>query len=72
MPTILLIFGLRVLVYPNDLRPAHVHVQGKGCEAVELRENYGFSQNELNRISGALQDHLAMLCNAWRKIHGLD
>jgi len=82
MPTVLMIFGLRVVVYPNDHRPAHVHVQGKGCEAVfnlvcpngpsELRENYGFSQKELTRISDALQDHLTMLCNAWRTIHGLD
>ena len=82
MPTILVVFGLRVVVYPNDHRPAHVHVQGNGCEAVfnlacpqgpaELRENYGFSQKELSRISDALQDHLASLCNAWRTIHGLD
>ncbi|WP_200876780.1 DUF4160 domain-containing protein [Cupriavidus sp. SK-3] len=34
MPTVLSIFGLRVVIYPNDHRPAHVHVMGKGCEAV--------------------------------------
>jgi hypothetical protein len=34
MPTVLTIFGLRVVIYPNDHRPAHVHVQGGGCEAV--------------------------------------
>ncbi|MCB8747341.1 DUF4160 domain-containing protein [Rhodoferax sp. U2-2l] len=82
MPTVLMIFGLRVVVYPNDHCPAHVHVQGNGCEAVfnlgcpqgpvELRENYGFSQKELSRIAGALQDHLVPLCNAWRMIHGFD
>lgn len=42
------------MIYPNDHRPAHVHVIGKGCEAVfrlqcplgpvELRENYRFSR----------------------------
>lgn len=26
--------GLRVVIYPNDHRPAHVHVIGNGCEAV--------------------------------------
>ena len=26
--------GLRVVICPNDHRPAHVHVTGKGCEAV--------------------------------------
>jgi len=82
MPTILMIFGLRVVVYPNDHRPAHVHMQGNGCEAVfnlacphrtvELRENYGFSRKELTRIASGLQDHLVSLCNAWRTIHGLD
>jgi len=34
MPTILRFNGLRVVVYPNDHRPAHVHVIGAGCEAV--------------------------------------
>jgi len=26
--------ALRVVVYPNDHRPAHVHVMDGGCEAV--------------------------------------
>jgi hypothetical protein len=34
MPTVLRFAGLRVAIYPNDHRPAHVHVIGKGCEAV--------------------------------------
>ena len=80
MPTILTIFGLRVVIYPNDHRPAHVHVQGNGCEAVfnlhcqngppELRENYGFSQKELGKIVGGLVANLTALCAAWRQIHG--
>lgn len=80
MPTVLSIFGLRVVIYPNDHRPAHVHIQGNGCEAVfnlhcpngppELRENYGFSKKELGKILGALFENLEMLCAAWRKIHG--
>lgn len=80
MPTVLTIFGLRVVIYPNDHRPAHVHVLGNGCEAVfnlhcpdgppELRENYGFSQKELGRIGGELGNHLTLLCEAWRRIHG--
>jgi len=54
MPTVLTILGLRVTIYPNDHRPAHVHIIGRGCEAVfklhcpngtpELRENYDFSK----------------------------
>lgn len=81
MPTVLrLPGGPRVVIYPNDHRPAHVHVIGGGREATfnlrcpggppELRESYGFSTRELNAIARALHDKLAMLCEAWRKIHG--
>ncbi len=45
---------MRVVIYPNDHRPVHVHVIGGGREAVfdlhcpegppEIRENYGFSR----------------------------
>jgi hypothetical protein len=80
MPTIFVIFGLRVVIYPNDHRPAHVHVEGGGKEAVfnlhcpdgppELRENYGFSQKELSKIATALSENLTVLCTKWRDIHG--
>lgn len=80
MPTVLVIFGWRVVIYPNDHRPAHIHVIGNGSEAVfklccpngppELRENYGFSRKELTKIAGELGANLAMLCSAWRRIHG--
>jgi hypothetical protein len=72
---------LRVVVYPNDHRPAHVHVIGRGCEAVfnlncpagpvELRENYGFPSRELNRILDVLTANLEDLCRAWEHIHGI-
>ena len=82
MPTVLNISGLRVVIYPNDHRPAHVHVIGKGCEAVfrlncptgpcELRENYGFSSKDLARIAVALEKNRAKLCKEWESIHGHD
>jgi Domain of unknown function (DUF4160) len=72
--------GLRVVVYPNDHRPAHVHVIGRGCEAVfnlncpagpvELRENYEFSRREIKHIHAVLANHLMELCQAWENIHG--
>lgn len=80
MPTVLTANGLRVVVYPNDHRPARVHVIGHGCEAVfslhcpsgpsELRENYGFSRMELSRITRELNHQIKMLCASWREIHG--
>ena len=80
MPTVLRFDGLRVVIYPNDHRPAHIHVIGDGCEVVfnlhcpngppELRENYGFGRPEVNRIEKALSEELSALCEAWRTIHG--
>jgi hypothetical protein len=70
-----------VVVYPNDHRPAHVHVIGHGCEAVfdlncpagpvELRENYRFSRREISSIILVLAGHLEELCRAWEQIHGI-
>jgi hypothetical protein len=80
MPTVDRIGKLRVVIYPNDHRPAHVHVIGKGCEAafrlycaegrVELRENYRFSAGELAKIKAVMASRLVRLCAAWSKIHG--
>ena len=81
MSTVDRIGGLRVVIYPNDHRPAHVHVIGRGCEAVfklncpegppELRENYHFPAIELSKIKAALAARTAPLCAAWSRIHGL-
>ena len=68
-----------MVVYPNDHRPAHVHVIGGGCEAVfnlnclhgppELRENFGFSIAQVNRIKTVLAGDLGLLCAEWSRIH---
>jgi hypothetical protein len=68
-----------VVIYPNDHRPAHVHVIGDGHEAVfnlhcpdgppELRENYGFSRHHVGRIKAALESGLTALCDDWKRIH---
>lgn len=80
MPTVMRIGGLRVVIYPNDHRPPHVHVIGAGSEAVfilgcpdgppTLRGSHGFTTAELNRIASALQASLAALCSEWELIHG--
>jgi uncharacterized protein DUF4160 len=81
MPTVMRLGGLRVVVYPNDHRPAHVHVIGRGYEAVfnlncpagpvELRENYGFPSRKLSQILGGLTAILDDLCQGWEHIHGI-
>jgi hypothetical protein len=80
MPTVCTIFGLRVVIYTNDHRPAHVHIIGNGCEAVfnlqcpkgplQLRENYGFTRGDMTRIVDNLAARVAVLCYEWRQIHG--
>ncbi len=80
MPTVKRIDGLRVVIYPNDHRPAHVHVIESDSEAVfdlhcpfgpaEVRENYGFSLKELGQIKSALTADLDGLCAEWSRIHG--
>ena len=79
MPTVLRLGAFRVVVYPNDHRPAHVHAIGPGQEAVfalncpdgpvTLRENYGVSRRELSQMGQALRDNLLGLCEAWRRLH---
>lgn len=80
MPTVLRFDGLRVVVYPNDHRPAHVHVKQASGEAVfflncpggppTLREGFGFNRTELTRIEEELASALTTLCAQWRTIHG--
>ena len=81
MPTVFRSSGdLRVVIYPNDHRPAHVHVIGGGREAVfdlhcpegppELRESYGFLGHELAAVGRMLGDAITALCGSWRMIHG--
>ena len=80
MPTVLRLDGLRVVIYPDDHRPAHVHVIGAKGEAVfvlncpdgppRLRESYGFSRHEELRILKDLAAHLPTLCPKWSEIHG--
>ncbi len=80
MPTILRIGALRVVIYPSDHRPAHVHVQGGDGEAVfilhcphgppALRESFGFKRPDLSAIKNALAGAITLLCAKWSAIHG--
>jgi Domain of unknown function (DUF4160) len=80
MPTIMRIGVLRVVIWPNDHRPAHVHVKGNDGEAVfilrcpggppELRQSYGFKLAEVNRIADALMANLGVLCREWEIVYG--
>ena len=80
MPTIVWFRNIRIVIYPNDHRPAHVHaIRGDEFSVFELdcpdgppelKEAHGFSASELKRIAQAIEDHLKLLCLEWRSIHG--
>ena len=80
MPTILRFDGYRVAIYPNDHRPAHVHVIGRGAEAIVilqcpdgppvLRDSLALGRREMAKILDALRGHVPALCERWSSIHG--
>lgn len=76
MPTVLRVEGLRIVVYPNDHPPAHVHVIGPGWVVVvnliglELREAIGCNEAEARRVLRLVAAHRAALLEAWRRWHG--
>ena len=76
MPTVLRLEGLRVVIYPNDHPPAHVHVIGPGWVVVvdllgpEVREVIGCNEREARRVLRLVADHQVTLMEAWRRYHG--
>jgi hypothetical protein len=80
MPTVLRFAGFRVVIYPADHSPSHVHVVGAGKEAVfnlncpagpvSLRENYGFQRREMSAVRQILDENASLLCKGWKRIHG--
>jgi hypothetical protein len=82
MPTILRFDGLKVVIYPNDHPPEHVHVIGSDCEAVfrlhcpegpvELRESYRFAPRRLRPLAERLSAYLSSLCDEWARLHETD
>jgi Domain of unknown function (DUF4160) len=76
VPTILRVDGLRVVVYPNDHPPAHVHVIGPGWVVVvnllgpEVREAIGCTEPDARRVLRLADEHQAALMEAWERYHG--
>lgn len=76
MPTVLRVDGLRVVIYPNDHPPAHVHVLGPGWVVVinligpEVREAIGCDEREARRAFRLVASRQGTLMDAWRHFHG--
>ena len=71
--------GLRVVIYLNDHRPAHVHVFGDGEVKINLlgRDGTpdlvwadGAAQGEVRRAMRLVTEHQVTLLQRWEDIHG--
>ena len=79
MVTVLRADGLRVVIYLNDHRPAHVHVFGDGEVKINLlgRDGTpdlvwadGATQGEVRRAMRLVTEHQVTLLQRWEDIHG--
>ena len=66
---ITLVIGFYVLLQEID-RALGEGALRRQLFAIELRENFGFSWPEVNRLARLLQSHVQPLCAAWSAFHG--
>jgi len=75
VPTVLLSDGRRVVIYPADHHPAHVHVLGPGWVVVvnltgpAIREAIGCKESEARDALRLVVRHRETLLEAWRRVH---
>lgn len=80
MPTVFEVGAYRIVVYPNDHRPAHVHAVGPDGEGrfalgsapgdVYLMDVDGIPRAELRKIAEQIIDRHQECLDKWREIHG--
>ena len=79
MVTVLRAHGLRVVIYANDHRPAHVHVFGDGEAKIDLLGADGtpdlvwadgMTRGEIRRAMRIVVEQQAFLLARWEDIHG--
>ena len=79
MPTVLEQNGFRVMIHPDDHRPAHVHVYKSGLVVIRLnnrrtppsvREVIGMSRQDVRDALILVTENKTALARRWRRIHG--
>ena len=79
MVTVLRAHGLRVVIYANDHRPAHVHVFGDGEAKIDLLGADGapdlvwadgMTRGEVRRAMRVVAEQRTFLLARWEDIHG--
>jgi hypothetical protein len=67
--------GLRVVIFPNDHPPPHVHVFKAGTEAIinltplSIRDNYKMSRTDLHDALELVAENHELLVQAWNEMH---
>lgn len=70
-PTLFKVGNLRVVVYPKDHNPPHVHVIGPDGEAKFALKDFeclfvrGFSKSDIRQMKAFLREHKNLLEEAW-------
>ncbi len=79
MPTILRRGNLRVVIYPSDHLPPHVHIFGDGETKVELGNSLtgptviysiGAKRTEYRDALALVREEQVFLLAEWTKLHG--
>ena len=80
MPTVIKKDGFRIVIYPHDHLPPHVHVLKQSSEVrIELNESGNpnllsisgdISDRDIQRSLDLVNEHQSVLLNKWREIHG--
>lgn len=79
MPNVLSEDGFDVMIYPDDHRPAHVHVYKSGLVIINLnnrrtapsiREVRGMSRKDVRDALILVTANKRTLVKEWRRIHG--
>ena len=71
-PTVLRFKDFRILFFSKEEKRIHVHVSSPEGEAkfwiepvIELAENYGLSQKQINEIKKVIKENEDNIRNAW-------
>lgn len=79
MPTIIFQNGFRIVIYPTDHPPPHIHAFKSGQTVVNLgdestkpyiRENRGMSVQDERRALKLVAENQATLLIEWREMNG--
>jgi hypothetical protein len=80
MPTIINVNGFRIIIWPADHEPPHVHIFkgkgeakiaiGKGDEMPRLITIHDLTKQEIRQAWGLVAENQKVLLTAWRNIHG--